>query len=217
MSRVRLEQEWQPVNTVYCIGRNYVAHIAELGNEMPEEPLVFLKPNACLLHSGGEIVLPSFSENVHYETELVLLIGRDADELDEKEALSAVAGYGVGLDLTARDVQDTIKAQGLPWTKAKGFKGAACVSDFIAADKLAEPLQTAFSMQLNGETRQSGNTALMMFALPKILCFLAETYGLRRGDLVFTGTPEGVGRLKGGDRLHLDLAGLVQADFSVAV
>ncbi|MDO4696771.1 MAG: fumarylacetoacetate hydrolase family protein [Neisseria sp.] len=216
MSRIRLEQEWRPVNTVYCIGRNYVAHIAELGNEMPAEPLVFLKPNACLLNGGAEIVLPPFSENVHYETELVLLIGEDADSLSEENALSAVAGYGVGLDLTARDVQDEIKAKGLPWTKAKGFKGAACVSDFIAADKLTRPLQTAFGLRVNGATRQSGDTALMMFPLPKILCFLAETYGLRRGDLVFTGTPEGVGKLNAGDVLQLDLAGLVQAGFTVA-
>ncbi|MDO5059646.1 MAG: fumarylacetoacetate hydrolase family protein [Neisseria sp.] len=216
MSRIRLENEWLAANTVFCIGRNYVAHIAELSNEMPTEPLVFLKPNACLLNSGAEIALPPFSRNVHYEAELVLLIGEDANALTAENALSIVAGYGVGLDLTARDVQDVAKSKGLPWTKAKGFKGAACVSDFVAAGKIAEPLHTPFSFAVNGETRQRGDTALMIYPLPQILVYLAETYGLRRGDLVFTGTPEGVGKLNAGDKLALDLAGLVQAEFTVA-
>lgn len=209
-----LEQDVR-VNTIYCIGRNYVAHIAELGNEKPTEPLVFLKPNACLLNQGATIRLPEFSRSVHYEAELVLLIGQDADALTPQNALDIVAGYGVGLDLTARDVQQIAKEKGLPWTKAKGFKGAACVSDFVPPQYVSNPQETTFRFEVNDEVRQQGQTALMIYPLTTILCHLAETYGLRAGDLVFTGTPEGVGELHSGDRLKLSF-GDVQVDFQVA-
>lgn len=201
-------------NTIYCIGRNYVAHIAELNNERPTEPLVFLKPNSSLTPSHI-LTLPSFSQSVHYETELVLLIGQDADSLTPKQALDTVSAYAVGLDLTARDVQNICKEKGLPWTKAKGFKNGACISDFIGKEYLPNANNINFSMKLNGTLQQKGNTHCMIYSIPKILCFLAETYGLRKGDLIFTGTPEGVGVLKNGDVLELDLNGLVQARFEV--
>lgn len=203
-------------NTLYCIGRNYAEHIAELHSEKPGEPVVFLKPNSSLSHSGSTIVLPTFSQNVHYEAELVLQIGQDADQLTLDKALSCVAAVAVGLDLTARDVQDTAKNKGLPWTKAKGFKGAACVSDFIAADAVADFQAIEFSLYQNGERKQHGNSANMIFSIAEILCFLSEIYGLRQGDLVFTGTPAGVGKLNHGDVLQVDLHGLTRAHFHVA-
>lgn len=150
MPNVLLSGQPTAVNTIFCIGRNYVAHIAELGNEKPTEPLVFLKPNACLLGSGAAIRLPEFSQSVHYEAELVLLIGKDAETLTAETALDVVAGYGVGLDLTARDVQQVAKEKGLPWTKAKGFKGAACVSDFVVPSQIPEPQNTSFRFAVNG-------------------------------------------------------------------
>jgi len=153
---------------------------------------------------------------VHYECELVLLIGQDSDDVNSDDLNEIIAGYGIGLDLTARDVQSRLKEKGLPWTKAKGFRGAACVSDFIAADKLAEPQDCAFTFQVNGETRQQGQTSLMIYPISAILRELAESYGLKTGDVVFTGTPAGVGELHSGDKLALDLAGLVQAEFEVA-
>lgn len=216
MTDILLDSRPVRANTVYCIGRNYVDHIAELQNETPTEPLVFLKPNSAIIGNGAQIVLPAYSADVHYEAELVLLIGGDADSLNENEALALVAGYAAGLDLTARDVQTELKNKGLPWTKAKGFKSAACVSDFLPASRLPDPLHTHFSLRQNGILRQQGDTSLMIYSLPAILCHLAETYGLRRGDIVFTGTPAGVGRLSGGDRLELDLCGLIQAAFTVA-
>lgn len=203
-------------NTIYCIGRNYAEHIAELNNEKPSEPVVFLKPNSSILPKNQAIVLPAFSQNVHYETELVLQIGRDADALVPHDALSCVSAVAVGLDLTARDVQDTAKNKGLPWTKAKGFKGAACVSDFIDVAALPNLQAARFTMHQNGELKQQGHTADMIFSIAEILCFLAEIYGLRQGDWVFTGTPAGVGQLHRGDVLTLDLQGLVQARFNVA-
>ena len=154
MSHIFLNGQAIRANNIFCIGRNYVDHIAELGNETPSEPLVFLKPNSAILNSGGEIRLPSFSGNVHYEAELVLLIGGDAEGLAEGRELDIVAGYAVGLDLTARDIQDELKSKGWPWTKAKGFKGAACLSAFVPAARLPDPMHCTFDFYINGELRQ---------------------------------------------------------------
>ena len=215
MPNVMLETRPVQVNNIFCIGRNYVDHIAELKNETPTEPVVFMKPNNSILHQGAAIELPAYSASVHYECELVLLIGEDADGVDAENPLNIIAGYGVGLDLTARDVQGRLKEKGLPWTKAKGFRGAACVSDFVAADKLSRPQDCEFTFKVNGEMRQHGHTSHMIYPLAAILQELAESYGLRAGDVVFTGTPAGVGQLHSGDKLALDLAGVVQAAFEV--
>ena len=204
-----------PVNNVYCIGRNYVDHIAELHNEVPEEIVVFMKPNNSLLPSGSTIHLPEYSQAVHYECELLVLIGRDWDGAGVENPLDMVAAYGVGLDLTARDVQTRLKTKGLPWTKAKGFRGAACVSDFVPAQQIADPQNSEFTLHIHGELRQHGRCTHMIHPLPAILRELAITYGLCAGDVVFTGTPAGVGPLHVGDRLLLDWAGQVQASFDV--
>lgn len=214
MANVVLQGQPFAVNTVFGVGRNYVAHIAELGNEVPSEPLVFLKPNSSVLNGDGEICLPKFSSCVHYETELVLLIGADSDGVCGDAAWDLVAGIGVGLDLTARDVQAEAKAQGLPWSKAKGFKHAACVSPFVAV-QAADREAVRFGMSLNGQPVQSGDTRHMIYPVAELLGYLAETYGLRRGDLVFTGTPSGVGELRSGDCAVLDLDGRTGARFQV--
>ena len=216
MSNVSLENRAVRVNNIFCIGRNYVDHIAELKNETPTEPVVFMKPNNSIIDSGKPLVLPAYSQSVHYECELVLLIGKDADGVNAADPLAIIAGYGIGLDLTARDVQSRLKEKGLPWTKAKGFRGAAALSDFVAAEKLAHPQDCEFTFKINGELRQHGRTSHMIYPLAAILKELAETYGLREGDVVFTGTPAGVGELHSSDKLELDLAGLVQAGFTVA-
>ena len=216
MPKVMLETRPVRVNNIFCIGRNYVDHIAELKNETPTEPVVFMKPNNSILHQGAAIELPAYSASVHYECELVLLIGEDADGIDAENPLKIIAGYGVGLDLTARDVQGRLKEKGLPWTKAKGFRGAACVSDFVAASALSNPQDCTFSLHINGVLRQQGQTSHMIYPLAAILQELATSYGLKAGDVVFTGTPAGVGELYAGDVLQLDLAQLVQAQFTVA-
>lgn len=156
MTTVRLNGRTAAVNNIYCIGRNYVDHIAELNNETPTEPVVFMKPNNSILAGGGTIRLPHYSQSVHYECELVLYIGRDSDGLDDTELMSVIAGYALGLDLTARDVQGRLKEKGLPWTKAKGFRGAACLSDFIDAGRLPEPQNCTFTLAVNGSIRQKG-------------------------------------------------------------
>lgn len=203
-------------NNIFCVGRNYVAHIAELQNEMPTEPLIFLKPTSSVQFSDS-LKLPQFSQNIHYETELVVQIGQDCDFIAPENAPALIEAYAIGLDLTARDIQDIAKAKGLPWTKAKGFRGAACVSKFVPATSLPHYQEIEFRMKLNGVLRQHGRTSHMIYPIPVLLAELAQTYGLRRGDWVFTGTPEGVGKLQSGDILTLDLHnGVALAQFTIA-
>lgn len=217
MAHIIFNQQSQAVNTIYCIGRNYVDHITELQNETPTEPVVFLKPNNSIICQGETINLPAYSQSVHYECELVLFIGQHSDGIkDEQQLLNTISACAVGLDLTARDIQSRLKEKGLPWTKAKGFRGAACLSNFVDAHHIHDWQNCHFELQINGQTRQQGNTALMIYPIIEILKELASTYGLRAGDIIFTGTPAGVGELHSGDILHLSLENLVSAEFKVA-
>ncbi len=204
-----------PVGNIFCIGRNYAAHVAELGNALEETPLVFLKPTSSLSFENSRITLPAFSNEVHYETELVVLIGKDGKNIRREDAFDYVFGYGIGLDLTARDVQTAAKAKGNPWAIAKGFDHAACLSSFIYAKDLPNPSQCHFSMKQNNLLKQSGDTALMLFDIPHLISYLSEIFTLSAGDLIFTGTPEGVGKLNPGDILDLELAGQVSARFTI--
>jgi 2-keto-4-pentenoate hydratase/2-oxohepta-3-ene-1,7-dioic acid hydratase in catechol pathway len=216
MAKVWLEKREQNVASIFCVGRNYVAHIAELGNVQDEMPLVFLKPHRALLADGAPLALPAYSSDVHYECELVLLIARDADDVSEQEALDVIAGYGIGLDLTARDVQTVLKQKGHPWTRAKGFRGSACVSSFVAANRVQDPARLHFTLSVNGSLRQDGNTALMLSGVARLVSWLSQEYGLSAGDLIYTGTPAGVGALQAGDVLEATLDGLVSARWTVA-
>ena len=216
MAVVRLNGVEQRVDNIFCIGRNYAAHVAELGNQLEEEPLVFLKPSSALTLGGQAISLPAYSADVHHECELVLLVGRGGRDIAEADALSHIAGYGIGLDLTARDVQSEAKQGGKPWTKAKGFRHAACVSDFVAAESVAAGQPFTFSLQVNGAIRQRGDTSLLLFPLATIISYLSHVYGLSEGDLIYTGTPQGVAALQPGDVVQAQLDGLVTADWTVA-
>jgi len=178
-----------PVRTIYCIGRNYAEHARELGNEIPREPVVFLKPASSIMLSGGVLKLPLQSKRVDHEVEVVVAVG--------PKRL-----FAVGIDFTARDLQQAAKEKGLPWTLAKGLPGFAAVGSFVEA-KL--PLE--FSLSVNGEARQRGNTGDMIFPVEGILNYLDKTYGLGDGDIIFTGTPAGVSPLKSGDRIAAELAG----------
>ncbi|MBV8680382.1 MAG: fumarylacetoacetate hydrolase family protein [Aquitalea sp.] len=216
MAVVRMDGVEQTVSNIFCIGRNYAAHVAELGNQLEEEPLVFLKPTSALSLNGQDIALPTYSNDVHHECELVLLIGKGGHDIPVADALSHIAGVGIGLDLTARDVQSEAKKGGKPWTKAKGFRHAASVSDFVAVSHVDVSRPFSFSLQVNGETRQQGDTSLMLYPLATIISYLSQTYGLTAGDLIYTGTPQGVAALQAGDVLHLQLDGVVSADWTVA-
>ncbi|AUH50714.1 isomerase/hydrolase [Chromobacterium sp. ATCC 53434] len=216
MASVKLGLHTVRIGNIFCIGRNYAAHAAELGNPVEDEPLVFLKPTSALLDESEPIRLPDYSSDVHHECELVVLIGKGGDDIAPEQALGHVAGYGIGLDLTARDVQGEAKRKGQPWTKAKGFRGAACVSALVPAARVADPQQLRFDLRVNGQLRQNGDAGLMLFTVARQISHLSRLYGLSDGDLIFTGTPEGVARIVSGDELELSLHGQVSAHWKVA-
>ncbi|BEV70605.1 MULTISPECIES: fumarylacetoacetate hydrolase family protein [unclassified Paludibacterium] len=216
MAHVMVEGKPTQVGSIFCVGRNYAAHIAELNNVRDAMPLVFLKPQGALLGPGQTFSLPDYSQDVHHECELVLLMGADADHVSAEQALSLIAAYGIGLDLTARDVQSELKAKGHPWTRAKGFRASACVSDFVAASRVADPSRLRFSFSINGEVRQRGDTAMMLLGVAELVSWLSAEYGLKKGDLIYTGTPEGVGPIHAGAELDAELEGLVRAQWVVA-
>lgn len=203
------------VATIFCIGRNFAAHVNELGNRQESEPVVFLKPQSALSLEGEPIILPEWSSDIHYEAELVMLIGKGGKHIARERALSHVTGYGLGLDLTARDRQSQAKAAGLPWAICKGFDQSACLSRFIEPSALADPQRCQFSLNINGQLRQLGKTELMLFDLTTIITYLSAMFTLSPGDIIFTGTPEGVGQLHARDELHLELEQVLEARFIV--
>jgi 2-keto-4-pentenoate hydratase/2-oxohepta-3-ene-1,7-dioic acid hydratase in catechol pathway len=204
------------VSNIFCIGRNYAAHIVELGNRPEENPVVFIKPTSALHLPGKAIKLPSHSSDVHYEAELVLLVGKGGKNIPEDMALNYIAGYGLGLDLTARDLQTKVKQSGLPWAVAKGFDCAATVTNFVAAKHINPNLNIEFQMYLNGKIKQHGETRKMLFSIAYIVHYLSQVFTLQEGDLIFTGTPEGVGPLKSQDSVRLILPGLIDTEFMVS-
>lgn len=203
------------VRNIFCIGRNYSAHIAELGNRPEEDPVVFIKPTSALHVQGTPIVLPAHSSEVHYEAELVLLIGKAGKHISEDKALDHIAGYGLGLDLTARDLQTTAKQGGLPWAVAKGFDCAATVTSFVPASTIQDTNEIHFEMYLNGVLKQNGDSRKMLFSIPYIVHYLSTVFALQEGDLIFTGTPEGVGPLTSHDKVRLVFSTLIDAEFDV--
>lgn len=187
---------------VLCVGRNYEEHAKELGNEVPEFPIFFMKPTSNLAWSGAEIEVPPYSDNMHYETELVLLIGKDLKNASVEEAEEAIIGYATGLDMTLRDQQDLLKGKGHPWEKAKCFDNAAILSGFILKEDLNLTLDKKIILQVNGELKQNGALNDMIFKPAPIVAELSKMMTIEKGDLVFTGTPAGVGRVTSGDVLE---------------
>ncbi len=205
------------VNTIYCIGRNYLKHAEELQNKVPDEPMVFLKPESSLLPDGGEIVLPARSREVHHEVELVAALGKGGKNIPEEEALDYVAGYGIGIDVTARDLQQQAKERSHPWAVAKGFDTFAPLSSFVPAGRIGDPQNVDLRISVNGEIRQKGNTRHMIFPVKTLIAHLSTIFRLKAGDLIFTGTPEGVSPIREGDRIEAVLGdGLVTLNVSVS-
>ena len=207
-----IERQRSATPTIFGIGRNYAQHARELGNPLPPEPVVFLKPGGSLIDSGGTIALPPQSADVQHEVELVVLLGSGGRHLTVDQAWSAIAGYGVGIDVTARDLQRKAQAAGNPWSTAKGFDTFAPVSKFAPAAWVRNPQDLRFDLTVNDELRQRGNSADMIFTCGTLVSYLSSIFTLKPGDLVFTGTPEGVGRINPGDRLVARLP-----DFDIAL
>lgn len=202
-----------------CIGRNYAAHAAELndGAELPKEPLFFLKPDTALLRNNDPFYIPSFSREVHYECELVVRITRLAKCMDVKFASRCYEEVGLGIDFTARDLQREAIAKGLPWELCKGFDHSAALSNqFIPLAELGGDVQNLeFEMELNGEVRQHGFTRDMLFTVDEIIAHVSKYMTLRIGDLIFTGTPVGVGAVKAGDNIKARLGGHELLNFDI--
>ncbi len=186
---------------IFAIGRNYAAHIAELNNERPEEPVIFTKPDTAVLRNNEPFYYPEFSKDIHYEVEIVLRVSKEGKYIEEKFAHKYYDKIGLGVDFTARDLQQKAKEKGLPWAIAKGFNGSAPVSAFKPISEFPDTSDISFRLEVNGEKRQEGNTALMLFPFDYIISYLSRFFTLKTGDLIFTGTPEGVGPVIAGDRL----------------
>lgn len=200
---------------IIAIGRNYVAHIEELNNERPKSPVIFTKPDTAILKDNAPFYHPDFSEDIHHEVELVLKISKMGKNIEEKFALKYFEEIGLGIDFTARDIQSYLKSKGLPWDLAKGFNGSAPISAFKPVSKFADLKNINFSLKVNDEIRQSGNSQLMIFDFAFIISFVSKYFTLKPGDLIFTGTPAGVAPVKIGDRLMAYLEDEEMLNFEV--
>lgn len=186
---------------IICIGRNYGEHAKELGNEIPEDPVIFMKPDTAILKKGSDFYIPEFSDDVHYELEVVLKISKGGKYIQKENAGKHYEEIGLGIDFTARDLQSKLKGKGLPWELAKGFDGSAVVSDFVSKENY--DLQNLnFSLSKNDVKVQDGNTSEMIFSFDDIIAFASQYFTLRVGDLIFTGTPKGVGKVSENDLLE---------------
>ena len=189
--------------TIFCIGRNFAEHARELGNEVPSEPVIFLKPLSSLVFQGGAIEIPPRSQRVDHEVEIVVALKAGGRDIPEARANECIAGYAVGIDVTARDLQEKAKSKGLPWCVAKGFDTFAALGTFVpAAQALGE---LALELRVNGELRQKGSSAQMLFSIPRLIAELSCVYRLAPGDVIYTGTPPGVAPLKAQDRVEATL------------
>ena len=184
------------------VGRNYSDHIKELHNEKHSEPIIFLKPDTSLLKNNSPFYHPDFSNNIHYETELVLRISKEGKNIEEKFAGKYFDGIGIGIDFTARDLQDKAKEKGLPWTLAKGFNGSAPVSEIMPLSNFANLRNIHFNLKINGIEKQKASSGMMLFTFEQIISYISKYILLKKGDLIFTGTPAGVDKINIGDKLE---------------
>src|SRR6056297_694351 len=187
---------------IICVGRNYTEHIEELNNEKPTDPVLFLKPDTAILLKKQPFFIPTFSEDVHYEVEVLVRINRVGKHIQKKFAHKYYDEIGLGIDFTARDLQQKLKDKGLPWEKAKAFDGAAVIGEkWLHKDSVTDINMLNFSLEKNGETVQKGNTELMLWKIDELIAYVSQFFTLKIGDIIFTGTPAGVGKVSAEDRL----------------
>lgn len=203
------------VGKILCVTRNYRAHAAELGNVPPTQPVFFLKPSSSIIGQGETAVIPPFSHNCQHEVELAVLIGKWGKNIAPETALNHVAGYGIGIDLTLRDLQGDLKAKGLPWSMAKGFDTSCPLSNFIPASQITDPQALDISLYVNDELRQQGNSAEMIHSVQTLISAASAIFSLEEGDILLTGTPSGVGPLVRGDRLRAEISQLGSLDITI--
>lgn len=194
-----------PVGKVVCVGRNYLLHVNELQNEVPSTPLLFIKPSTALCSLNEPVLIPKNLGPCHNELELAILIKSTLKQASEKDVERAILGVGLGLDLTLRDVQSELKKHGHPWERAKAFDGSCPMSPFVRKEKVEKLSEVGFSLRVNNQLRQQGNSQDMLFSINKLLVNISHTFTLLPGDIVLTGTPKGVAPLLVGDKLLIDL------------
>lgn len=205
-----------PIGIMFCVGSNYSKHALEMGSTVSSEPVIFLKPPKAYIQSGETISLPDFSEMVHHEVELVIIIGKDCENIRKEEADEYIAGYAVGIDVTLRDIQNQAKKDGKPWAVSKGFVTSAPISPAVPKASIADAsCNFDLLLKVNGEIKQFVNTMEMERSVSSIIEFLSQVFTLQAGDIIFTGTPEGVGPIEHGDHLHAELVGYTSLDVTV--
>ncbi len=200
---------------IICIGRNYTEHIKELANERPEEPVVFIKPDSSVLPKEQDFYIPDFTQNVHYEVEVLVKICKVGKHIDERFAHKYYDEIGLGIDFTARDLQSELKEKGLPWEKAKGFDGSAVIGKWLPKADFKDLNKLNFSLIRNNELVQEGNTSFMLWKIDELIAYVSKFFTLKKGDILFTGTPAGVGKITTNDYLSGKLEG--QELFSIKI
>lgn len=206
-------RDWQgalldfPVSKVVCVGSNYSDHIKEMGSVTPPEPVLFIKPETALCDIRQPVAIPKGLGSIHHEVELAVLIGTPLKQANEDRVARAIAGYGVALDLTLRDLQAGFKKAGQPWEKAKAFDGSCPISGFIPVAEFGDPQNAELSLSINDELRQQGNTRDMLNPILPLIAYMSRFFTLRAGDIILTGTPQGVGPMVSGDMLKISLNG----------
>ena len=200
---------------IICIGRNYAKHIEELGSERPEEPVFFLKPDSAILPKKMPFFIPDFSEEIHYEVEVLVKINKVGKHISKKFAHKYYDEIGLGIDFTARDVQRKCKEKGLPWEKAKAFDGSAVVGEFVAKESIGDLQDLSFSLQKNEAIVQEGNTSRMLWGIDELISYVSQYLTLKKGDVIFTGTPAGVGKVQENDVLIGELNGIKNFEIKI--
>ncbi|HUI31343.1 MAG TPA: fumarylacetoacetate hydrolase family protein [Candidatus Acidoferrales bacterium] len=202
------------VPKIFCLGKNYAKHAAEMKSDVPKIPIVFMKPSSAIVHDGAKIKIPLMTNDLHHETEIFFLIGREGKNIRKENARSFVSGMGIGLDLTLRDVQTKLRNDGSPWLISKGFDGSAPISNAAPVDGV-DFNSLELTLSVNDRIRQQGSYRNTIFKIEEVVAFISQLFTLERGDLIFTGTPEGVAQLAAGDKLHAELVGHVSLDVEI--
>jgi acylpyruvate hydrolase len=204
-----------PIGKIVCLARNYAEHARELGNETPPAPVLFMKPASSVIGDGETVRIPAYSQECHYEVELAVLIGKQCRAVSAAKALEYVAGYATAIDMTLRDVQNQLKAKGLPWEIAKGFDSACPLSDFVPVSAVADPHNLRLRLSVNGTLRQDGSSADMINRVPQIVAHISAIFTLEPGDVILTGTPAGVGQVVAGDVMEADIESVARLTIKV--
>jgi len=206
MKKIKIQNNKEyPIGKIVCVGINYKKHGEELWNEIPEYPLIFLKPLTSVIFSGDNVIHPNFSNNMHYEAELLLLIGKTIKNATPEQAEEAIIAYGAGLDMTLRDIQEQQKSKGFPWTISKGFDTSAVLSEFISKEDYKLTLKEKIQLSLNGEIKQNSDLSYLLHKPIPLTAYLSNYMTLEEGDIIFTGTPEGVGKVVKGDKIVVSI------------